>query len=147
MFQNRDKLFIFWFIFFLSSSNVYADACSNLSVEVGGVIVTLEGIEKFCDDYRKQERKIQDLENRVLTCRTVSKSLSGRASENADISIAIPAGYTLTGGGCYSDTFFRKIVQNYPSNNRTWTCVTRDDVKAFPGKATVYAIGCKFSGQ
>lgn len=117
---------------------------SSLKKDKQNAIIKINSVLKLgSDKLNKITNSIGD--NVKISCTTVSKSSSVGEAATAEITATIPKGYILTGGGCYSNTIHRKIIQNYPSDARTWNCATRDHSYGSAGNATVYAIGCKIA--
>ena len=99
------------------------------------------------EENKFSQKKIKTLEDKnyhQLLCKSFQKISSNVSIGKAMVSVSVPQGYTLTGGGCSnSNPSYRKIVENYPLNQNSWHCATQDHQVASAGNVTVHAIGCK----
>jgi hypothetical protein len=78
-----------------------------------------------------------------LDCTTVSN-----ASNFLGLSAAsCAAGYTLTGGGCQSDSIHDHTWSAYPSNATTYTCAFYPETSFTLGTITSYARCCRVPGH
>jgi hypothetical protein len=106
------------------------------SVAADVVDATVTGV-RFPDDSVQARAATLDCFRQEATSATVT---TGPAS----VDVSLPAGYTMTGGGCYSsNSSVRKITRNFPVRNNVWRCTTEDVSFPTAGSATAYIIGCR----
>lgn len=82
-----------------------------------------------------------------LTCDYWSACSSTVPSGEATVTVSVPSGWTMTGGGCYSDKTVgpggRVITANHPWHSSNWYCETWNLVDWASGRACAYVVGCK----
>lgn len=82
--------YTFLLILLAISQSAIADACSNLSVTLKGLNITMQGVIDFCDDYRKLEQRNRQLEDGAASMKKQIEDLNSKISriENSTNSIS-----------------------------------------------------------
>jgi hypothetical protein len=80
----------------------------------------------------------------ALACTTATST----ASFLGTVVAGCPAGYTLTGGGCKSNSIYDHAYQTFPSDPATWGCGFWPEAGQTIGTTlTAYAVCCRVPGQ
>lgn len=103
----------------------------------------LQGAELLADNgIRFADNTVQTTAAKSLSCTAVeSTALTGNGL--LETSVAMTAGYQLTGGGCREDAIGdRQLMRSYAVGN-TWYCASRDEDNLYTGSLKAYAVGCR----
>lgn len=74
-------------------------------------------------------------------------SATSASAQHPTAQVAVPTGYTLTGGGARVEYTGQGnyLTASYPSNDTTWAVASKDHLTAGPATITAYAIGVKWA--
>lgn len=90
--------------------------------------------------------KIQGLTRAEVLGKIVINVSASPVASHPDVSVGVPSGYLLIGGGFmissgFSNTIYNFGTASYPDTPYTWRAKSKDHINSHPASTRVYAVG------